>query len=772
MSLDFWLVHLLFIGPRRHSCQMMDSKAWLTPKPWGPTLGLVESQEWLLGRRVRSSFELEGAQVEQLENQLRAKGGVAAKPSSGGTGVTGILAGAAGGDSGTTHAGDGRAGAGKSQGNDMLNNALGGSMAGQLALGAMKSGGGLLGLPGAKSGASAASGPAATAEGTEQAEVAQQLTGEGEDVATVADTAQQEEVDEQEMEEGEGPPEGDVEEMMGKDSHGTDGGHFANETLTELVQQLVRAKRECLSATVDCLPALKQVRYRVWPFVQTLIPVRSRPLEPTDFHPQVLKAKVTCGETNRSLIFQHTWKAAGWAIMENLRGISPSEQRAMEDNYRWCDQLADVDRAHSHVFTFVREPLARFMSGFAEIERHSDTAQLFLDRFFEDGIMYNGHVKPQSEFLAPFSTSCGLRMDFIGKIEDLSNDWSRFLASQQCFGSPFRTWLGQHPTEHRDTRQPAIAGPQETFAMSSIFGVKLYEVTAAETAMHSVLKSNDNVYLRAFCWLSLPLAGGLVQLQMSVWQICISTTAIVWRAGHGRRPFWQIKRCRKPGSSSSWRATGRVKHWRTRPPPCAACRRPRAIQSRKRGTFASHRAGSCRRHHCCPHAIRALCPSIRAASRVSLCSRQHHQACCARRDDGERKEPRHFSLRWREGCEESGTGREVLSPDTTESPSQVPVLNALEAEESTLSDACLLDDRIGLSSAVKKLAHELRKVSITRREHAVLRKEEMDVEEARRSAIATAPKTSNFEGRARGSSGQAQDVARPESERKTQDLRR
>ena len=26
-------------------------------------------------------------------------------------------------------------------------------------------------------------------------------------------------------------------------------------------------------------------------------------------------------------------------------------------------------------------------------------AQLFINRFFEDGVMYNGHVKPQSEFL-------------------------------------------------------------------------------------------------------------------------------------------------------------------------------------------------------------------------------------------------------------------------------------------------------------------------------------------------------------------------------------
>lgn len=81
-------------------------------------------------------------QVEQLENQLRAKGGVAPKPGSGGAGESKIvvegdemkisLHGSAGpigtltgaGDEGAKHTGDGRAGAGKSAGNDMLNNAL------------------------------------------------------------------------------------------------------------------------------------------------------------------------------------------------------------------------------------------------------------------------------------------------------------------------------------------------------------------------------------------------------------------------------------------------------------------------------------------------------------------------------------------------------------------------------------------------------------------------------------------------------------------------
>ena len=35
--------------------------------------------------------------------------------------------------------------------------------------------------------------------------------------------------------------------------------------------------------------------------------------------------------------------------------------------------------------------------------------------------------------------------------EDLSNDWQRFLATQQCT-APFKENLGQHPTEHRETR--------------------------------------------------------------------------------------------------------------------------------------------------------------------------------------------------------------------------------------------------------------------------------------------------------------------------------
>ncbi|CAE7195098.1 unnamed protein product [Symbiodinium natans] len=167
-------------------------------------------------RAKSTAFELERTQVEQIEDQLRDKQGVAKKPGSGG-GPFGGLAGAVGGlvlgSKGSKHAGDGRIGAGKKSQQGMLNDALGGmGVAGTLASGALNTfGPSLLGK---------AKGPEIAEErtesGTENAEVKAQMTGEGEDVAPVSEVAEQKEVDEAEDQEGEGPPPGDIEEKMGK----------------------------------------------------------------------------------------------------------------------------------------------------------------------------------------------------------------------------------------------------------------------------------------------------------------------------------------------------------------------------------------------------------------------------------------------------------------------------------------------------------------------------------------------------------------------------
>lgn len=168
------------------------------------------AEEWLSFRPKATSFELEKAQVEQMENQLRDQG-VAARPGSGALGPSGIVTGAAG--TANPHTGDGRAGAGQGQ-DDVLNNAawhlyapiyllyyylpantllvpavesssfdgceaLGGSMVGGLAMQALRSkgGGGLASKPQAAEAAA----PVASEEQTEKAELKAELTGEGEE---------------------------------------------------------------------------------------------------------------------------------------------------------------------------------------------------------------------------------------------------------------------------------------------------------------------------------------------------------------------------------------------------------------------------------------------------------------------------------------------------------------------------------------------------------------------------------------------------------------
>ena len=70
----------------------------------------------------------------------------------------------------------------------------------------------------------------------------------------------------------------------------------------------------------------------------------------------------------------------------------------------------------------------------------------FLDRFFVDGVLHDGHVRPQSEyFVKPYGNKCLLAVDFVGKMENVVGDWKRFLDSQQCHvTTQFNLTAGRH----------------------------------------------------------------------------------------------------------------------------------------------------------------------------------------------------------------------------------------------------------------------------------------------------------------------------------------
>eukprot|EP00435_Cladocopium_sp_Y103_P024637 s1118_g6.t1 len=333
--------------------------------------------------------------------------------------------------------------------------------------------------------------------------------------------------------------------------------HTATESLQQLARKLLHAKKACLRSGLDCLPLLKQIRYRVWPFVRNLLGPQYQGFDPVDFHPQVAKAQLRCSaRDDHSMVYMHVWKAAGYSLMENLRSIGSNYEAvdSFEDDFNWCENIDLANLKRRTTFTFVREPLSRFISGYAEIDRiylgpryeffHQaeegtlKKAQLFAERFFQDGLIFNGHVKPQSEYFAPFSPGCRLPIDFVGKVEHLSEDWRTLLESSSCIAAkiPYDNSLGQHPTEPKERQAMADMLESETNASETNASTtnanasttnataEFYvrdtsdrdnmtmssyvrdrdNMTRSSNHLQTVLHKKDFAFLRAFCWISLP----------------------------------------------------------------------------------------------------------------------------------------------------------------------------------------------------------------------------------------------------------------------------
>lgn len=286
----------------------------------------------------------------------------------------------------------------------------------------------------------------------------------------------------------------------------------------ELAQLLVEIKPACLEASDECLPKLQQLRRGIRPYVQELISDFSDHWEPNAIRADVVKADLLkpCAGAKHTMVYMHIWKSAGFALIRNVRSASRNFYR-VQNNKTLCQEIEKIPLQHRSTFTFVREPLSRFISGYAEIEQWAEKwgftwltqypkgfatrAAIFLNHFFQTGVNGNGHVRPQIEFLAPSPDSCPFHMDFIGRTEHITEDWAKFMESQKCSGAPpFNNGMGQHPTKDED-RLAMNEGLGLSFmaleAQSTLFSA------AAEHEMRHLLKTNSS-YLRAFCYISLP----------------------------------------------------------------------------------------------------------------------------------------------------------------------------------------------------------------------------------------------------------------------------
>lgn len=266
----------------------------------------------------------------------------------------------------------------------------------------------------------------------------------------------------------------------------------------QLAQKLLDLKGACRNATEDCLPLLRVVRSTVWPRVNLLTGLDNEP-EVNAFRADVALARLRgrCQNFPHAMGFINVWKSGTDESIEKLKNIS-SSYHPMRNNATFCQMLDEVNPTQRSIVTFVEEPLGRFISGYAQMEvsspysdywsersersERSSAARGFLEQFFSDGLLRNGQVRSQLEFLAPHELGCAKKFDFIGKVEE-PKAFSEFLASRQCEDADHEAF------QKRTTALELKASLNSSTAM---------------TAMTSVLRANASSFLRAFCWLSLP----------------------------------------------------------------------------------------------------------------------------------------------------------------------------------------------------------------------------------------------------------------------------
>lgn len=318
---------------------------------------------------------------------------------------------------------------------------------------------------------------------------------------------------------------------------------------SEIVTTLQGLRSSCLGGLRECLPQAEIYRSLIWSKVEALE-------GPSDWLPNMTwqssysifntlddaMAFMSCSDGSDDLVlfYRHIWKAAGHSIFENLERAGRIHGAAGSSNLsfkvigsmEFCGNF-DPRNSRHFAFTFVRDPISRFLAGYSEIEKRVReqrpgfesliktleqypagsvlSATAFFQEFLKNGINGDGHVKPQVEYLGQ-SQGCSIPMRFVGRVENITIDWPRMFHDAHCDQRNFDTALGLHPNDPRDrsSMEALIRNPSEEYGPFALASTD--EVTSAATSlqkrevasMQEVLTKSSALHLRTLCWIYLP----------------------------------------------------------------------------------------------------------------------------------------------------------------------------------------------------------------------------------------------------------------------------
>lgn len=240
-------------------------------------------------------------------------------------------------------------------------------------------------------------------------------------------------------------------EIMDMDlNHSADGATLINTSAIIILGK--ELKSACFGSTWNgarCQTIASAIRSSTWPRLQNMttgVPtfrhLRSHSHSPPLklFHQGGgVHASVPCrrGKGTAELYYRHIYKSAGMAIKNNLAKLSHEKhfKDPMWHSKHLCKKITHSreDSNRPILFTFVRDPMEKFIAGFKEIASRGlinnirgsevgsiEHATLFLDNVFH-GTCDNGHVLLQIQNM--MGPECESRFDYVGKLENFLPDW-------------------------------------------------------------------------------------------------------------------------------------------------------------------------------------------------------------------------------------------------------------------------------------------------------------------------------------------------------------
>ena len=247
-------------------------------------------------------------------------------------------------------------------------------------------------------------------------------------------------------------------ELQSNDLNQQLGERLVNATSTNQTRQPGVARAH-LASSAQCKDALSR---RVWAAAGDASFQESwRQYSPGGFAIgcEPLRVPVKC------LLYARIWKGGNVAITRSLiRGLEGNlmlNKQHLLVNKASLEELeglrqSSLCRRGAVVFTFVREPLSHFLSGFTEYTFRAWERRQHIDMAFAKATLMtilggrrpNGsailHVYPMSGVLA-----AGWRFDWVGALEHSTSDWEElasFSRSELLHNTKLNSSLGSHPT--------------------------------------------------------------------------------------------------------------------------------------------------------------------------------------------------------------------------------------------------------------------------------------------------------------------------------------